>query len=447
LNVNLYFGFIFSSGVYTYIAQQDLDMTAHIPVTTNKAALVFVTIDTTGTAVMTKGAEVNISDLVLTDLPAIPTNTAFVCGAVRVYNGQTVFQEMHTNTDFIDLRFPTYAGDDAYSMAVWGSITGDIEDQTDLQSELAAIGNGASQFEIPGVLAVTTTAAAAWLITGDTTISAWYIFCKVTGSASDTIIDVNKNGTTIFTTQANRPTLAYNEANGWAISGTPDVTTFVAGDVITIDIDQIATGAADLSVVPDIAQTAAGLQVKDGSTTVNNVTELTGAGVAVVTTTGTGKATITVPSAAAPDYVKVSDVKAQNTAGGTFTSGAWQVRDINTEDSDTGNHCSIASNQITLATGTYECNILVPAFRCNGHQAKLIVAGGADILLGMSSLADSGADGSSNVSVITGKFVLASPTALEIVHRCTTTAATSGFGPAANFASEVYTVAHFWKIA
>ncbi|GAI65585.1 unnamed protein product, partial [marine sediment metagenome] len=34
----------------------------------------------------------------------------------------------------------------------------------------------------------------------------------------------------------------------------------------------------------------------------------------------------------AADYVKVSDVKAYNVAGGTFTSGAWRIRVINTED-------------------------------------------------------------------------------------------------------------------
>ena len=58
------------------------------------------------------------------------------------------------------------------------------------------------------------------------------------------------------------------------------------------------------------------------------------------------------------DYVKVSDVKAYNAYGGTFTQGAWRTRDINTEDSDASSICSINSNQITLAAGTYICSIL-----------------------------------------------------------------------------------------
>ena len=81
------------------------------------------------------------------------------------------------------------------------------------------------------------------------TIEAVYIHCKDQGTASSTIVDVNKNGTTIFTTQANRPELAFNDADGIAKSGTPDVTGLVELDVLAIDIDQVATGAGSISVV------------------------------------------------------------------------------------------------------------------------------------------------------------------------------------------------------
>ena len=56
------------------------------------------------------------------------------------------------------------------------------------------------------------------------------------------IIDVNKNGTTMFTTQANRPTVTASEN---ASSTTlPDVTSIAAGDRITYDIDQIGSSTA-----------------------------------------------------------------------------------------------------------------------------------------------------------------------------------------------------------
>lgn len=57
------------------------------------------------------------------------------------------------------------------------------------------------------------------------------------------IVDVNLNGTTIFTTQANRPTVPA-ASNGGAISATPNVTALAPGDVLTVDIDQIGSTIA-----------------------------------------------------------------------------------------------------------------------------------------------------------------------------------------------------------
>jgi hypothetical protein len=56
------------------------------------------------------------------------------------------------------------------------------------------------------------------------------------------IADLNKNGTTIFTTQGNRPSIA--AAANYAASGTPDVTTWAHGDYITLDRDQIGSTVA-----------------------------------------------------------------------------------------------------------------------------------------------------------------------------------------------------------
>src|SRR5690606_21247003 len=49
-------------------------------------------------------------------------------------------------------------------------------------------------------------------------------------------------------------------------------------------------------------------------------------------------------------YLK--DVKPSGTAGGTFTSGSWQTRDLNTIEGDSS-FVSLASNQFTLQPGTY----------------------------------------------------------------------------------------------
>lgn len=70
------------------------------------------------------------------------------------------------------------------------------------------------------------------------------------------IVDINKNGTSLFTTQGNRPTVA---ASGFLASTTmPDITTFVDGDYISIDVDQIGSTVAgsDLVLVMRLRRTS-----------------------------------------------------------------------------------------------------------------------------------------------------------------------------------------------
>jgi hypothetical protein len=147
------------------------------------------------------------------------------------------------------------------------------------------------------------------------------------------------------------------------------------------------------------------------------------------------------------DYIKVSDVKVQNTAGGTFTLGAWRTRTINTEDTDTGNHCSIAGNQITLAAGTYECLIRCPGYCSDEHQARLYnITDGSTTLLGSSAYSRTGSLVMMD-SIIQGRFTIAAQKVFEVQHYSLGTQATTGFGRPANIDSEVYTVAEFRKVA
>lgn len=62
--------------------------------------------------------------------------------------------------------------------------------------------------------------------------------------------DVNKNGTTIFTTQGNRPTIAIAAVNSGTVTTSQEVTTFAAGDTISVDVDVIGSdvAGADLTV-------------------------------------------------------------------------------------------------------------------------------------------------------------------------------------------------------
>lgn len=63
------------------------------------------------------------------------------------------------------------------------------------------------------------------------------------------ICDVNVAGTTVFTTQSNRPSIAINGTSD--NSGDVQAGTFAAGDVISVDVDQVGSSVAgaNLSVV------------------------------------------------------------------------------------------------------------------------------------------------------------------------------------------------------
>jgi hypothetical protein len=68
-------------------------------------------------------------------------------------------------------------------------------------------------------------------------------------AGSAVIVDVNKNGTTIYTNQANRPQIAAGATTGTGNS--PAITAFTAGDYITVDVDAVGstTPGTDLTVV------------------------------------------------------------------------------------------------------------------------------------------------------------------------------------------------------
>jgi hypothetical protein len=61
------------------------------------------------------------------------------------------------------------------------------------------------------------------------------------------LVDVNKNGTTMFTTQGNRPNVAVSTFTD--LASAPDVTGVVSGDYITVDVDQIGSTIAGSDLV------------------------------------------------------------------------------------------------------------------------------------------------------------------------------------------------------
>ena len=103
-------------------------------------------------------------------------------------------------------------------------------------------------FAVVGTLAVGTDKAPTIVAPCTLTIVKVKVVVKTAPTGSSIIVDVNKLGTTIFTTQGNRPEIAIGETQD--DSGTPDVASLAEGDKITIDIDQVGStdAGADLTV-------------------------------------------------------------------------------------------------------------------------------------------------------------------------------------------------------
>lgn len=86
--------------------------------------------------------------------------------------------------------------------------------------------------------------------TGTLTIKEVRLKVKTAPTGAALIVDVNKNGTTIFTTQTNRPQIAIGATEG--NTTTIEVSGLVKGDDITFDIDQIGSTIAGGALVVEV---------------------------------------------------------------------------------------------------------------------------------------------------------------------------------------------------
>jgi phage-related tail fiber protein len=105
-----------------------------------------------------------------------------------------------------------------------------------------------------GVVALATNLDGAWIAPRACTIKRITLFRRTAGSALSTIVDVNKNGTTVFTTQANRPTIAFGDgANAISAHTDMDVTALAQNDRIEVDVDAKETGSPkDITVIIEV---------------------------------------------------------------------------------------------------------------------------------------------------------------------------------------------------
>jgi hypothetical protein len=106
-------------------------------------------------------------------------------------------------------------------------------------------------YDVYGALSTGDQQGGSRVIAGPNLLSRVYIYLKDKGSAGSTIVDINviRAGVTssIFAAPADRLEVPYNDANNFAEKCV--AVKLQKYDVLTVDVDQVATGAEDLSII------------------------------------------------------------------------------------------------------------------------------------------------------------------------------------------------------
>lgn len=226
----------------------------------------------------------------------------------------------------------------------------------------------------------------------------------------------------------------------------------VATDTATLAWDFAAANVAKANV-PDAAITLPKMEVG----TQGDVLYYGAAGAAARLGAGTANQVLVTKGAAAnpvwgysgAPHVVLQDQKASGNDGGTFTTGAWRDRTLNTEVYDVDNLVSVAANAFTLQAGTYVIEWFAPAAGVGANLSKLLNnTDTADVGFGMNAYAliETGSARSGSVSTGIAKVTIAGAKAFKIQHQCATTVASFGFGIATGFGTEVYTTVKIWKV-
>ena len=144
-------------------------------------------------------------------------------------------------------------------------------------------------------------------------------------------------------------------------------------------------------------------------------------------------------------YAVIEDQKTLDTNGGTFTSGAWRTRDLNTEVTDPDGIVSISSNQFTLAAGNYLIKWYATAKDVNSHKSALYdITGTAYIDYGSSEDTQDTIT-VTNKSIGSTRVTPSGSNIYEIRHQCETTDSEEGFGRATGWAVESYCLVEIYK--
>ena len=140
-----------------------------------------------------------------------------------------------------DARVPT-----AHSHPIAG-VTG-LQDALDAKADITMLlAEWREVVGYPGALTVTT-GLSELPIDIDCEIVSVIARCSTAPTGAAVIVDLNRNGTTVFTTQSNRPSISAG-SNSSIVVTSMDVVTLAPGDYLSVDIDQIGSTIAGSNLV------------------------------------------------------------------------------------------------------------------------------------------------------------------------------------------------------
>jgi hypothetical protein len=144
-------------------------------------------------------------------------------------------------------------------------------------------------------------------------------------------------------------------------------------------------------------------------------------------------------------YAVIADVKSSGTAGGTFSTGNWRTRDLNTEIVDTDGIVSISSNQFTLQAGSYLINAISSAYKISNTVLKLYnITDSSDTAFGMTGYIPNTENNQTNIHLTT-RFTISGAKVFELQQAGAGSENTYGMGVNHSFGSEIYTIIEIYK--
>lgn len=184
------------------------------------------------------------------------------------------------------------------------------------------------------------------------------------------------------------------------------------------------------------------------SATANTKTRLAiGTNGQVLTVSG-GLPVWSTPSSTGLQILSVHDAQSNGTNAGTFTSGAWRTRTLNTSLLNTISGASLGSNQITLPAGTYFLQATAPAYKTNSNNLRWYnITDSSLVALGANNYA-----GTTNeiaaTALLNCSFTITGTKVFELQHYGAVTQATTGFGVSGNLGyTEMYAQLTIIKVA